>query len=172
MSNPYVGEIRMFAGTFAPNGWALCNGQLLPISENEALFALIGTWYGGDGSETFALPNMQGRIPVHQGNATFGGNFAIGEAAGVESVTLTAATTPTHTHAFQTNGAVANTPNAANNLLGVASQVSMYFGDVPNQPMNAGAVGATGGSQPHGNMMPFLTLNFIISLYGIFPSPS
>lgn len=164
MANPYVGEIRMFGGNFAPAGWAFCDGQLLPISENETLFNLIGTTYGGDGEQTFALPDMRGRIPVHYGN-----NFNLAEMAGTESVTLTTAQIPTHTHAMIANSGIANSPNPGNNLLGASSQVNMFFGDPPNVQMGA-SVGPAGGSQPHDNMMPFLCVNFIISLFGIFPS--
>lgn len=160
----------MFAGNFAPAGWALCQGQLMPISENETLFNLIGTTYGGDGSETFALPDLQGRIPVHMGSNA-GTTFVIGENGGVESVTITSGSTPIHNHGLISYNAVANTPNAGNNLLAQASQVSMFFGDPPNQNM-ANSVGPQGGSQPHDNMMPYLCLNFIISLFGVFPTQS
>ncbi len=162
---PYIGEIRLFAGNFAPLGWMFCSGQLLPISEYETLFQLIGTTYGGDGSQTFALPNLQGRVPVHQGP-----NYVLGQAAGSEAVTLTAQTTPTHSHPFMTSNGIANSPNPGNNVLGISSQVQMFFGDPPNQPMNSTSVTVAGGSQPHDNMMPFLCLNYIISLYGIWPS--
>lgn len=157
----------MFAGNFAPNGWLLCDGSLLSISENEVLFNLIGTTYGGDGQQTFALPDLRGRIPVHMG-----ANYVIGQAAGSESVTLTSATTAAHSHTLNTYNAVANGPNPGGNLLGLSSQVQMYFGDNPQQPMNQGSVSITGGSQPHDNMMPYLCLNFIISLFGIYPTQS
>ena len=157
----------MFAGNFAPAGWMFCEGQLLPISENETLFQLIGTTYGGDGQNTFALPDMRGRIPIHQGSG-----FTLAETMGVEEVTLTVPQIPAHSHPLLTYNAVANTPNPGNNLLGLSSQVSMYFGDNPNTPMNAGIVSQTGGSQPHTNFMPYLCVDFIISLFGIFPSPT
>lgn len=157
----------MFGGNFAPAGWMFCNGQLLPISEYEVLFQLIGTTYGGDGESTFALPDMQGRIPIHFGNST-----SFGETGGSETVTLTTNTIPAHTHAMLANNSVANTPNPGNNLLGLASQVSMFFGDPANTNMAANAIGPDGGSQPHENMMPYLCVSFIISLYGIFPSPT
>ena len=166
MAQPYVGEIRMFAGNFAPVGWLFCEGQLLPISENDTLFTLIGTTYGGDGQETFALPDLRGRIPIHQGNG-----FILGETGGAEDVTLTVNQIPAHAHPFTALNAVANSPNAGNNRLGLSSQVSMFFGDIPNTPMNAAAVTPIGGSQPHDNTMPFLCIHFIISLFGIFPSP-
>jgi microcystin-dependent protein len=158
----------MFAGNFAPAGWMFCEGQLLPISEYETLFNLIGTTYGGDGQETFALPDLRGRIPIHQGNG-----FVLAETGGVEQVTLTNNQMPAHNHAFLTYNAVANSPNPGNNLLGLSSQVSMYFGDNPSVPMNAGSISPTpAGNQPHDNMMPYLCVNFIISLFGIYPSPS
>ncbi len=165
MSSPYVGEIRMFGGNFAPVGWQFCNGALLPISENEVLFNLIGTTYGGDGQETFAVPDLQGRIPMHVGS----NHPSLGEMSGSESVTLNANTTPIHTHPFQAYNAVANSPNAGNNLFGLASQVTMFYADTPSRPMNAASITNTGGSQPHDNMMPYQCISFIISLYGIFP---
>lgn len=170
MSNPYVGEIRMFGGNFAPAGWMFCDGQLLPISENETLFQLIGTTYGGDGQETFALPDLRGRIPIHQGTASSGNTFTLAESAGVESETLTTAQIPIHTHPFLAFNSIANSPNPGNNLLGLSSQVNMFFGDPPTINMNAGAITPVGGSQPHDNMMPYLCISFIISLFGIFPN--
>ncbi len=166
MSQPFVGEIRMFAGSFAPAGWMMCDGQLLPISENEALFQLIGTTYGGDGEETFALPNLQSRIPIHQGNG-----FTLAETGGVEQVTLTTQQIPAHSHPFITFNATSNSPNPSNNQLGLSTQVDMFFGDNPTTPMNSAAITPVGGSQPHENMMPFLCIHFIISLFGIFPQP-
>ncbi|MEP6796247.1 MAG: tail fiber protein [Saprospiraceae bacterium] len=170
MAQPYVGEIRMFGGSFAPAGWMFCDGQLLPISENETLFQLIGTTYGGDGQSTFALPDLRGRLPIHQG--TYAGNtFTLAQNGGTESVTLTTNHIPVHSHSFNTYNAVANSPNPGNNLLGLSSQVNMYFGDIPSIPMNNGSISPVGGSQPHDNIMPFLCISFIISLFGIFPSP-
>lgn len=158
----------MFAGNFAPAGWMFCDGQILPISENETLFNLIGTSYGGDGQETFALPDLRGRLPIHQS-----GSHPMAESSGVEQVTLTVTQMPAHNHPLMTYDAVANTPNPGNNLLGLSSQVSMYFGDNPSVAMNAGSIGSSGGgNQPHDNMMPFLCVSFIISLYGIYPSPN
>ncbi len=165
MSQPYVGEIRIFAGNFAPNGWLFCDGSVLPISENDVLFQLIGTTYGGDGQETFALPDMRGRIPLHAGKGV-----TIGEMGGTESVTLAGNQIPIHGHNLLANNSVANSPNPGNNQVGLASQVSMFFGDNPNLTMAPGSIGITGGSQPHENTMPFLCVNFIISLYGIFPT--
>ncbi len=167
MSQPFVGEIRMFAGSFAPAGWMFCDGQLLPISEYETLFNLIGTTYGGDGQETFALPDLRSRIPIHAGTYQ-GTTFNLGEQSGTESVTLTTNQIPTHTHSMQAYNAVANTPNPGGNLLGLSSQVNMFFGDPPSVPMKP-AISSIGGSQPHENMMPYLCVSYIISLFGIFP---
>lgn len=166
MAQPYVGEIRMFAGNFAPAGWMFCEGQLLPISEYETLFNLIGTTYGGDGQDTFGLPDLRGRIPIHQGS-----NYTIGETGGAESVTLTTTQIPSHTHPLGVYNAIANSPNPGNNQLGLSSQVNMFFSDIPSFAMNAASISPTGGSQPHNNMMPFLCVDFIISLFGIFPTP-
>ncbi|HEX8071758.1 MAG TPA: tail fiber protein [Pyrinomonadaceae bacterium] len=156
----------MFAGNFAPAGWALCQGQLLPISENDALFNLIGTTYGGDGQTTFALPNLSSRLPLHQGNA-----FVIGETGGTETVTLTTQQLPIHTHAA-TCVAGTNTGSAAspgNNIWASQASVAVYANQPPTANMNPAAVSIVGGSQPHDNMMPYLPINFIISLFGIFP---
>lgn len=164
MSTPYIGEIRMFGGNFAPVGWALCNGQLLAISQNDALFNLIGTTYGGDGQTTFALPNLQSRVPIHQGNA-----HVIGEAGGAESVTLTAAQLPAHTHAPQasSNPGTSNSPSA--NVWAAWSD-AQYSTTAPAVAMAAPALAPAGGNQPHDNMPPFLGVNFIISLFGVFPT--
>src|ERR1043165_985941 len=172
MPEPYVGEIRMFAGNFPPNGWMFCEGQLLPISENEVLFQIIGTTYGGDGQSTFALPNLQGRLPLHFGTGGDGITYQLGEAAGVEEVTLTTQQIPIHTHAHGCNtGAGAATADPVN---AIASKTDL------SQYSSAGATVAmgnpnmtsdiAGGSQPHENCMPFLCINFIISLFGVFPS--
>ena len=169
MSNPYIGEIRLFAGSFAPAGWALCNGQSMPISENEALFILIGTTYGGDGQETFNLPNLQSRVPMHIGNGV-----VLSEAAGVEQVTLTVNQTPTHSHpllgstALGSNTAPQNAVLAQDNIAGA----DLYIEDTPVANMAATAIVPVGGSQPHENMQPYLVINFIISLFGRFPSPT
>jgi microcystin-dependent protein len=167
MAQPYVGEIRLFAGNFAPAGWAFCNGATLPIAENETLFQLIGTTYGGDGQETFNLPDLQGRAPVHQGN-----NYVIGEMAGVEEVTLTVQQLPAHTHALLASTGAGGTANAQGNVPAASPSVQLYIQDVPSTPTAANAVTPAGGSQPHDNRMPFLVLNYIISLFGIFPSPT
>ncbi len=167
MAQPYVGEVRMFAGNFAPAGWMFCDGQLLPISEYETLFNLIGTTYGGDGQSTFAVPDLRGRIPIHTSSS-----HTLAETGGAEAVTITVPQLPAHSHPLLANNAIANSPNPENKFLGLSSQVQMYFGDPPNINMNAGAISSIGGSQPHDNMMPFLCLSFIISLFGIFPSPN
>src|SRR2546429_7445491 len=169
MAQPYVGEIRMFAGNFAPAGWMFCDGQLLPISENETLFNLIGTTYGGDGQSTFALPNLSSRVPVHMGTLS-GQTFQLAEAAGEESVTLTTNQIPSHTHvpACNSDNGTATTP--ANGVWANNVDVGAYAGaGAAPANMNAAATGPSGGSQPHHNMGPFLCINFIISLFGIFP---
>jgi microcystin-dependent protein len=171
MSQPYVGEIRMFGGSFAPAGWVFCAGQLMPISENEVLFQLLGTTYGGDGEETFGIPDLQGRVPLHMGQGPgLSQNYQIGEKAGTESVTITQATTPTHNHSLVASTDPANTPNPGNNVLSAPVTATPFFQAAPNIPMNAGILAPQGGSQPHDNMMPFLCVSFIISLFGIFPS--
>jgi microcystin-dependent protein len=163
----------MFAGNFAPVGWAFCQGQLLPISENDVLFTLIGTTYGGDGQTTFALPNLQGRVPLHAGNN--GANFVIGQIGGTESVTLTTSQLPSHSHVpvCATAGSVVS-PSGAVLATATSAQagVQVYSDQAPDTPLAAGTVAASGGSQPHDNMIPFLVVNFIISLFGIFPSQS
>lgn len=179
MSSPYVGEIRMFAGNFAPAGWALCQGQIIPISENETLFNLIGTTYGGDGQTTFALPNLQSRVPVHVGPG-----FALAQTGGAETVTLTTAQMPAHSHVPQANtGGVAANATSSPGGNAVADEVvptppnpkphvyAPFVANDPNaRPLGASALASAGGSQPHDNMIPFLVINFIISLFGIFPS--
>lgn len=171
MSIPYVGEIRLFAGNFAPSGWMFCDGQLLTIADNDVLFILIGTTYGGDGQQTFALPDLRGRVPVHQGQGPGTSGRTIGELGGAETVTLVATQLPAHTHTLRasTLAATGSTPSSA--LLATTS-VASYDAGTATTPMAAGGVGATGGSQPHDNMAPTLTVNYIISLFGIFPSPT
>lgn len=158
----------MFGGNFAPLGWAFCNGQLMAISENDTLFNLIGTTYGGDGQQTFALPDLQCRLPIHQGPG-----FVIGQKAGVETVTLTTNQIPGHTHAVQANSGAGSSGSPAGNFWAASGTQIYNTGDVNGQPdvsMNAVAIGSSGGSQPHDNMMPFLCVSFIISLFGVFPS--
>jgi microcystin-dependent protein len=171
MAQPYVGEIRMFAGNFAPNGWMFCEGQTLPISENEVLFQLIGTTYGGDGEETFNLPNLASRVPLHMGTGPSGTTYQLGEMAGTEQETLTTQQIPTHTHpmiAVAGNGTATNPGNSV--LAGSASSLQPYLEDSASIQLNAQMAQPAGGSQPHENTQPFLCINFIISLFGVFPS--
>lgn len=167
MAQPYVGEIRMFAGNFAPAGWMFCEGQLLPISENEILFNLIGTTYGGDGQSTFALPDLRGRIPLH-----FGSGFTLAETGGAEEITLTVPQIAAHSHAFlgSNNPASSNSPTNQVPGLTQASTITAYGTDNPLVQLNPASVELVGGSQPHGNFQPYLCVDFIISLFGIFPS--
>lgn len=170
MGQPFVGEIRMFGGSFAPAGWAFCQGQLMPISENETLYNLIGTIYGGDGQETFGLPDLQGRVPVHAGQGPgISQTYQLGEKGGVESVTLTTQQIPIHTHAMIASTGVASQTNPGGNLISQSTQATIYIEDVASANMSAGSVGPIGGSQPHENMQPYLCINYIISLFGIFP---
>ena len=176
MSQPFVGEIRMFGGSFAPAGWAFCAGQLLPISENDTLFVLIGTTYGGDGQETFGLPDLRGRVPVHAGTGG-GGTFTLGETGGTESVTLTTQQLPTHNHLVaSTAPGASGTPDPTTIIADQApasgAPVSAYlpFAAANQVALRNTIVGLTGGNQPHDNMQPFLVVSYIISLFGIFPS--
>src|SRR5436309_3019718 len=167
MAQPYVGGTRRFAGNFAPAGWMFTEGQLLPISEYETLFNLIGTTYGGDGQSTFALPDLRGRIPLH-----FGNGFTLAETGGVETVTLTVSQIPAHSHALLGTSDPATTTQPGGNLLGkiTTATVFAYGTDNPPTPLKPNAIGSTGGSQPHNNFQPYLCVDFIISLFGIFPS--
>jgi microcystin-dependent protein len=167
MADSFIGEIQITAANYAPAGWAFCAGQLLQIAEYDALFSLIGTTYGGDGQSTFALPDLRGRIPIHQGSG-----YVMGQAAGVEQVTVTNATMPSHTHSYNgsTDGGTAPTP--IGNVAASSNTVKIYKTGVPAQAMNAGSLAPTGGSQPHNNCQPFIVLNYIISLFGIYPSPN
>ena len=169
MAQPYVGEIRMFAGNFAPAGWMFCEGQLLPISENETLFQLIGTTYGGDGESTFALPDLRGRLPLHQGNG-----FILAETGGAEEITLTVNQIPAHTHAFLGSNNVATGTPPAGQVVGksLSAAILPYGTDQPVGPISPQSIGSVGGSQPHTNFQPYLCVDFIISLFGIFPSPT
>jgi len=157
----------MFAGNFAPAGWMFCEGQLLPISENETLFNLIGTTYGGDGQSTFALPDLRGRVPIHMGNG-----FILAETGGAEQITLTTQQIPAHNHAFLGTESTATNINAANNVVGQTLTYFEYINAAPPIAMAAGSLGPTGGSQPHTNFQPYLCVDFIISLFGLFPPPS
>jgi microcystin-dependent protein len=170
MSNPYIGEIRMFAGNFAPLDWALCNGQLLAISQNEALFNLIGTTYGGDGQNTFGLPDLRGRLPVHQGQGPGLSNYVIGEITGTENVTLTTQQIASHNHTVLGASAASSASPSGSVYAGGQGNINLYVATAPSTPMAAGMVQPNSGGQPHNNLMPFLCVNFIISLFGIFPS--
>jgi microcystin-dependent protein len=164
MANPFIGEIRLFAGNFAPQGWAFCDGSLQAIAQNDVLFALIGTTYGGDGQQTFALPDLRGRVPLHQG-----GGFVIGQLAGTESVTLTAAQLPAHSHSLKASSATGAAVPAGGVL--AANSVSVYGTGTPPTSMAPQAISpAIGGGQPHNNMAPFAAVSYIISLFGIFPT--
>lgn len=170
-SNPYVGEIFIFAGNFAPAGYALCDGALLPIAENETLFVLIGTTYGGDGESTFALPDLRGRVPVHQGTGPNGFSYTIGEAGGAESVTVVPNQMPVHTHGAK-GALIANQVTPANAYWSTdpLGNTAAYSTQASTDSMAGNALDEVGGSQPHDNMQPFLGLSYIIALYGIFPS--
>jgi microcystin-dependent protein len=171
MGQPFIGEVRMFAGSFAPAGWAFCDGRLQPISENETLFTLIGTTYGGDGQETFALPDLRGRVPVHNGTGSDGINYQLGELGGVQDVTLTAAQMPAHSHALRaSNNTTAPAYTASNGVLGKTAGANIYALAPSSGAMMADHVSFAGGSQPHSNMAPYLGIQFIISLFGIFPN--
>ncbi len=172
MAQPYIGEIRMFGGNFAPAGWALCNGAVLPISQYDALFNLIGTTYGGDGQQTFAIPDLQGRLPIHQGQGTNLSNYAMGSRAGVESVTLITAQMPSHNHGAigSSTGSAASTP--LNNTWGNSQIANKSFGPgtSANATMNAASMGYSGNNLAHDNLTPFQVITFIIALYGVYPS--
>jgi len=163
MSEPFLSEIKIVSFNFAPRGWALCNGQLLPINQNQALFSLLGTTYGGDGRVNFSLPDLRGRIPLHNGN-----NHTLGERGGEENHTLNQSEMPAHSHNFRANDGVPNQGAAAGNIW--ASNSGAYSSASPDAVMNPASIGNIGGSQPHTNTQPFLALNFIIALQGIFPS--
>lgn len=168
MAQPYVGEIRIFAGNFPPVGWMFCEGQVLPISENETLFQLIGTTYGGDGQETFMLPDLRGRLPIHQGNG-----FILAETGGAEEITLTVQQIPAHNHTVLVRKEQGNT-SSPKDAVPALSTLPAYSetSAAPVNGMAPVAIGGTGGSQPHTNFMPYLCVNFIISLFGVFPSPT
>ncbi len=165
MSQPYVGEIRMFGGNFAPAGWMFCEGQLLAIAENETLFQLIGTSYGGDGQTSFALPDLRGRIPLHQGNS-----FALAQSGGVEQVTLNVNQTPGHSHALLGTTNVATSTSPGGNVSAQTGTFDKYQTTPGSSAMAVQSITATGGSQPHNNIQPYLCVNFIISMFGIFPT--
>lgn len=178
MSEPFLGQLALFSFNFAPKGWALCNGQLLPINQNQALFSLLGTTYGGNGQTTFALPDLRGRTPIHMGS-----QFTLGQRAGAESHTLVMTEMPSHSHQMNAHGGAATsgalvTPAAGNSLAqtyavqpgGVMAPVSRFSNAAASATLNAAALSSTGGGQPHENRQPFVTINFCIALTGIFPS--
>lgn len=167
MAQPYVGELRMFAGNFAPAGWMFCEGQLLPISEYETLFNLIGTTYGGDGQSTFALPDLRGRVPMH-----FGNGFILAETGGAEEITLTVSQIPAHNHPLLATASVASGNGPTGAVLAATSGATIfpYGTDQPTTNLSPSSISSVGGSQPHTNFQPYLCVDFIISLFGIFPS--
>lgn len=168
MSQPFIGEIKMFGGNFAIQGYALCNGQLLSISQNDALFSLIGTTYGGDGQNTFALPDLRGRLPIHQGSL-LGTNFPIGQQSGSETVTLTTNQIPAHNHSMGASSDPAGTGNPTGQVPAANSTANIYSPTAAGSQTGAGSISPTGGNQPHDNMQPYLCVTFIIALFGIFP---
>lgn len=162
----------MFGGNFAPNGWAFCDGQLLPISENDALFTLIGTTYGGDGQSTFGLPDLRGRIPIHSGQGPGLSNRTLSEQFGSEATTLSVNQIPPHNHSIPASPSVGNSTGVSNSTIAAGTIGRVFTNDIAPAnlgDMNAGTIANAGGSQPHNNMMPYLCINFIISLFGIFP---
>ncbi len=171
MSSPYIGEIRMFGGNFAPAGWMFCDGSILAISEYETLFNLIGTTYGGDGQSTFALPDLRGRVPVHMGQGAGLSAYTIGQMGGQEMVTLTTSQMPAHSHVPQANTGMGSQTSPAGNVWANSTNLP-YSASAPSAAMDPAAVGMAGGSQPHDNMVPYLCISFIISLFGIFPTQS
>lgn len=172
MSDVFLGQISLFAFDFAPRGFALCNGQLLPINQNQALFALLGTFYGGNGTTTFALPNMQGRVPISFGSSAVSGNVSLGQVGGVEAVTLTTATLPTHNHPLAATTQVATRRVPTGRLLATDTSTNAEYYAAPGTvtPLSANAIGSVGGNGAHENRQPFAVINFCIALQGIFPS--
>jgi microcystin-dependent protein len=169
MSQPYVGEIRMFAGNFAPAGWMLCQGQVLTISEYTTLYQLIGTTYGGNGQTTFQLPDLRSRVPIHMGTGG-GGTYALGSTGGAETVTLTIPQIPAHNHSYRASITAGNANSPQNNLAANSTVATAYYDSSAKTAMGANSIGNTGGSEPHSNIQPFLSINFIIALLGVFPS--
>jgi microcystin-dependent protein len=165
VAEPFLSEIRIMSFVFAPRGWALCNGQMMPINQNQALFSLLGTTFGGDGRVTFGLPDLRGRTPIH-----VGGSHALGQRGGEQAHTLSIAELPAHTHVLNATSSDATQPIPTGNLLARQAPANPYIGAASLSPMDSGSVGSVGGSQAHPNMQPFLTLSFCIALQGIFPS--
>lgn len=170
MASPYIGEIRMFAGNYAPVGWMFCDGTSLPISQNDTLFSVIGTTYGGDGVSTFNLPDLRGRVPVHQGTGQ--STYVVGQLAGVEQVTITQQQMPAHNHSLTATTAIGTQVNPGGNLLANSQVATPYIQEDPDNNLGAQMLSPVGGNQPHENRQPFLGISFIISLSGIYPSPS
>jgi len=170
--DPFVAEIRIFAGNFAPTGWALCNGQLLPISQNTALFSLLGTTYGGNGTSNFALPNLQGCIPIQSGQGPGLSFYDLGESAGVETVMLLPSEMPAHNHALEALDAPGPLSSPAGNVLARSAAGSALYAAPPNSPMNAASLDPAGGGQPHNNMQPYLAFTYIIAMQGVYPARS
>jgi microcystin-dependent protein len=171
MSSPYLGEIRIFAGNFGPAGWAICDGRPLAIAEYDSLFALIGTTYGGDGQETFRIPDLQGRVPVHMGQGPgIAANYQRGEAFGVEDVTLATNQMPVHNHALLASTNAGTATNAQDNVLSASPTNQFYTQDVGSVSLANTVLAPQGGSQPHNNVQPYITINYIISLFGVYPS--
>jgi len=170
MSEPFIGNIMMFGGTFAPLGWAFCDGSLMAIAGNEALFTLIGTTYGGDGQNTFALPDLRSRIPIHQGQGAGLSNYVMGQVGGVEQVTLIAQNLPVHNHVVTSNSGAANSSDPANNFPAAQSDLLAYTATPANAIMKANATTNSPGGLPHDNIMPYQCLNYVIALEGIFPT--
>ena len=170
MSEPFIGEIRMMSFGFAPRGWAFCNGQQLPINQNQALFSLLGTTYGGNGVTTFALPNLQGRTPLHFGSGAGLSPVTLGQVGGEEGHTLTQNEMPGHTHQVQASSQPGNTRTPGNGVWAATGSGTNYSNATPNVQMQASQISPTGGSQPHENRQPYLTINFCIAIVGIFPS--
>lgn len=170
MSEPFVGEVRMFAGNFAPRGWAFCDGQLLSVNQNDALFSLLGTIYGGDGRNTFGLPDLRGRSPLHAGSGPGLSPRRLGAKGGAESVTLTVNQLPSHTHGLQASTSPATSPNPQGQVLSETVTDRVYSSRTQDVNMASSSITNVGGSRSHTNLMPFLCINFIIALFGIYPS--
>lgn len=170
MSEPFVGEITMFAGNFAPRGWAFCDGQLLAVSQNDALFSLLGTIYGGDGRTTFGLPDLRGRIPIHAGSGPGLTPRQLGSKSGEENVMLTVSEMPSHSHQLTASAATADSRDPVPDLVFATAQADTYVEDLTAANMNASAISSVGGGQSHSNLMPFTCIHFIIALFGIYPS--